>query len=505
MIKFDAPSGPAHTYAIDCGAMWTGGLIGPFSDDSYTHEVAFRSPWDSLDEKPGIFGENHVNHSETHGNLRWNPWLTLVKSGATTVNVVERNPDGSQRGSVVSKQIGYFNHAQPQWWRNGDSLSRWTSDASLLLQMQGVRIDAPGGLYPTGRLKVDSFSLVVASLGSHTHPSIPYMAQVLISNYHGESFELKGFKDNHESWQGVGSAMYEIAMEKQAIWSESLYSAKKWYLVNPIKPTGYESPGMVYRALSPLRDLKLDLPESKDFGDLAQEAVETLDANNVNMFEFVQGIKNPKQMLLKLKNLSKLNTHAGNYLAVQYGILPTISDLETLKEAVLKSDSKYQDSNGFQVLTSGQTVSKMTEIGMVTVVNRCKIAIDDTAPVLKGMAERLRNIGAFPDLSSLWDLVAYSFVIDWFVDIGSILEDIDSNVRMASLPIVYSTTSSKTTIDFVIPKSLTDVGIDGNLSKTDYHRSVSPRAPRPTLNFEVSNELPNHWLEAGALIITAKK
>jgi hypothetical protein len=134
-----------------------------------------------------------------------------------------------------------------------------------------------------------------------------------------------------------------------------------------------------------------------------------------------------------------------------------------------------------------------------------KIAINPANQALSQFSERLRNIGFFPSVDNIYELIPYSFVLDWFIDVGGFLEAVDSRVRVATLPVVYATTSSKVVIRPIIPKSLMDKGLVGTVQIILYDRAVSHEAPRPTLNFEVSNELPNHWLEAGALIITARK
>lgn len=46
----------------------------------------------------------------------------------------------------------------------------------------------------------------------------------------------------------------------------------------------------------------------------------------------------------------------------------------------------------------------------------------------------LKKIGLFPDAYNLWDLVPFSFVIDWFVPIGDAFESLQSNDWIKSMP-----------------------------------------------------------------------
>lgn len=280
-----------------------------------------------------------------------------------------------------------------------------------------------------------------------------------------------------------------------------------WFPRTPSKnsfASGFVDLAGIYTSLQAVYDLRAELPEPKDFGDLTTDAISTLDANSINMFEFIGGFKNPKELLPKLRNLQKLKTHAGNYLGVQYGVLPTVSDLKTLYEAITAATLPYFDSNNYQVLTAGRSDDRTSSTGRVEVIDRIKIAINPSDPRLFTLSEKMRNLGGFPSIDNLWELVPYSFVIDWFVNVGDMLEEIDTRYRVAKLPIVYATRSTKVIFEPNLPETLTERGALGDVKLVYYDRTVSEQPPLPTLNFEVSNSLPSHWLEAGALIVARK-
>jgi hypothetical protein len=251
----------------------------------------------------------------------------------------------------------------------------------------------------------------------------------------------------------------------------------------------------------------LPLPEMESIhpGDLATKAVEQLDANNVNMIAFLKDIRKPWELIPKLKELSKLKTHASNYLGYEYGIMPTVSDLHAIRDAVVKNHSPRRDKNDFRSLSAGTSSSVKTSLGTYTRTMRIKLAVNDSDPAFASVSQRLHNIGMFPSLVNLWDLVPYSFVIDWFLNVGEMLEEVDKRGRVASLDIPYSTSSDKLVIQFDVPQHLKDAGYSGFINLTTYRRNTSRGAPSTPLNFEGSNELPNHWLEAGALIVTRTK
>jgi hypothetical protein len=320
-----------------------------------------------------------------------------------------------------------------------------------------------------------------------------------------DSFASTGTPNEQSSRSVLGKAL-NFVMKPEFKPRESVHSGGFPYFVRASLPARkHGSHLLAYSRVNALADARYEIPQAKSPGELASEAVATLDSNSINMFEFLQGLKRPQDLVPKLKNLSKLKTHAGNYLGVQYGILPTVSDLETLKEAIMGSARPYYDVNNYRVLTAGHSAASQHDSYHVSVTNRIKLAINDMDPALFTLSERLRDIGGFPSINNLWELVPYSFVIDWFINVGDMLEAIDTRFRMSTLPIIYATSSSKIIIEPDADEALLNVGAYGTVKIVLYDRNVSESAPTPPLTFEASNELPNHWLEAGALIVTARK
>lgn len=58
---------------------------------------------------------------------------------------------------------------------------------------------------------------------------------------------------------------------------------------------------------------------------------------------------------------------------------------------------------------------------------------------LTSMFDQLSAVGLAPDLYNLWDLVPYSFIVDWFTDIGDCLESITQYGRALKYDINYIT------------------------------------------------------------------
>jgi hypothetical protein len=242
---------------------------------------------------------------------------------------------------------------------------------------------------------------------------------------------------------------------------------------------------------------------TEHFGVLAQEASQKVNRNQVNMIAFLRDLKNPRALIPKLKNLEKLKTLSGNYLGMQYGILPTISDLKEIAAAFQKH-KPYIDKNGFKLYTASHQRNSSDSIYEFDLVQRIKIAIEDEDNGFVDLMNRVESSGFAPTLENIWDLIPYSFVLDWFVNVGDFLERVDSKMRLARLNIRFATMSQKFTKTWRIRPSA-NIPYDGTINLVQYSRWTTDRCPVPPLFFQNTPTVSNHWLEASALLIQRAK
>jgi hypothetical protein len=245
--------------------------------------------------------------------------------------------------------------------------------------------------------------------------------------------------------------------------------------------------------------------EDKHYGLLAQEASQTVNANNVNMIAFLRDLRKPQELIPKLRNLRKLKLKgvSGEYLGVQYGILPTISDIQAIIRAC-KAAKAYLDKNGFKTYTAGWH-KEIKQNGLTSeLTQRIKLAIEDEDDAFQELIQRLESMGTLPTFVNIWDLVPYSFVVDWFIDVGGLLERVDTHLRLLRLNIRYVTMSRKTKVSGKMP---VDVGTTfvGSIDWVHYHRWTSDQCPVPPLSLETTFQDFNTWLEAGALLAQRTK
>ena len=79
------------------------------------------------------------------------------------------------------------------------------------------------------------------------------------------------------------------------------------------------------------------------------------------------------------------------------------------------------------------------------IVYSCSAKVGHEYLFPKGLTNRMRNLGINLSAANVWDMIPYSFVVDWFVDISSVLTAFDQWISSQGIPISdiwYSAVSS---------------------------------------------------------------
>lgn len=129
---------------------------------------------------------------------------------------------------------------------------------------------------------------------------------------------------------------------------------------------------------------------------------------------------------------------SGRWLELQYGWLPTLSDIFEAAKAYEKLTSKER-STTFRASAS-QDVD--VECAGSPSFSTCIMKVKQKVSIRAELTEQLsaaRTLGLQDPLSLVWEILPYSFVVDWFIPIGTYLETL--NV-LPSLTGRFATTKS---------------------------------------------------------------
>jgi hypothetical protein len=208
-------------------------------------------------------------------------------------------------------------------------------------------------------------------------------------------------------------------------------------------------------ARAPVIQGLLDLVESPDL------------AKSYHSFSNWAGVKKSKWTSMR-KYCSKLTRHAADkYLAAIFGIAPLISDIQAVRRYIkhLKSDfEKYKsgttrrvavkyygdatftaDDGSLGLATQGGSNRLYKKSGEASqVVTRYVMLFTEKKPNYKSdifsyLDFLLTRFGSEGPASFAWERIPFSFVVDWFLDVGGVVERLDNLIK--SDPIVIKSVS----------------------------------------------------------------
>jgi hypothetical protein len=169
--------------------------------------------------------------------------------------------------------------------------------------------------------------------------------------------------------------------------------------------------------------------------------------------------------------LLRLADFASNLvLLVKFGLEPSYNDLMSFVEnwdEIMKRRTQV-DSTVHGKVTHTFALSDMT----VTMVTRTTMRLHMSNDSWLNMLMPLRQVGIEPTFENLWDLVPFSFVADWFFNIGDRLAYVDAGIHLLSMDVKYYVHSYTLYVD------INDIpGFTGTGQLVLYRREVSQYFP----------------------------
>jgi hypothetical protein len=181
-----------------------------------------------------------------------------------------------------------------------------------------------------------------------------------------------------------------------------------------------------------------ELYESRRAVSARTAAVRDVQALESNWIENLAGVKGTsdaiKPLLMGYKAVEKGNLKlarkalAGAYLVYKYVIAPGIADVKD----VGAHGSRILDLATFHRFSDERRRGMFTEGDILCAGTRATLSYFTTYHLrLKNncfsqLWSALEKLGLDPSAGQLWDLIPYSFVVDWFVPVGDSLRTIDA-------------------------------------------------------------------------------
>lgn len=171
-----------------------------------------------------------------------------------------------------------------------------------------------------------------------------------------------------------------------------------------------------------------------------------------------------------------LKAISGAYLWYSYAVAPGISDFQ---EVVDKTDGLVQQMTSVSAFSNERqrgAYSPPSSNWIWTTAYYCTIHSKLNINCFAAMWNALSRIGFQPTPGQAWDFVPFSFVVDWFLNVGPILRQIEAYLNMKyvrDVVAVIETYSVKWSVPLSQMKELTTWEVLGAYTEILYERHVS--------------------------------
>jgi hypothetical protein len=142
-----------------------------------------------------------------------------------------------------------------------------------------------------------------------------------------------------------------------------------------------------------------------------------------------------------------LNILCDAELLYSFGIAPTLADAKDVARKGPVLVEKYKASNFYKPCTIyGDKIFDVPEdlsgaFPNLKVLCRSKIRLAENSDSFLPYIMPFKSLGLLPTISNLWDLIPFSFVIDWFTNAGDAAKALENNLLLLAFDTVYCTNS----------------------------------------------------------------
>lgn len=263
--------------------------------------------------------------------------------------------------------------------------------------------------------------------------------------------------------------------------------------------------------------LKQKLYWEYDHGDLSRDASQSIRICDINGIAYLKDFVEVASLAKSLLAVTGLNAVSqvpkvvsSLYLAVHYGVRLTLRDTEELAEGIDNIDFEHS----YQSLGAQKTIQLELPGRSDTLVN-CTQRLSGKIrnfteeqlyflDKLKKARRALFELDLAPTVSNIWDLIPFSFLVDWFIPIGDQAEVLESRSYLQTL-LVHQLFYSDT---YEWSQRIDEVSLNGNyyvgrLQYRYYERFCTDEFVNPSLSHASTPKAnPVHWIEGAALFLS---
>lgn len=239
--------------------------------------------------------------------------------------------------------------------------------------------------------------------------------------------------------------------------------------------------------------------------------VEQINATTVNGITFLKDLMELKALIEPFvevwRNKFSPKAWASLLLSLRYGARLTWADMYSLYEAFRKIRRTAGLIRGYALLRNSVKVTRGRDTQTITSdaytgKQLCctKLCAQWLVPVdpkdrWETVVTMVDDMGMRLNASNLWDLLPWSFVINWFVNIGKLLSDLDFQADLNRLRIINRVYSTHNTCHTPTTRYL-GLGFFGTVNLDTYARRISSDSPEYPWSLGAPSFQKHLWEEA---------
>lgn len=303
-------------------------------------------------------------------------------------------------------------------------------------------------------------------------------------------------------------------LDKMAAWIDLSQTA--WSLINPNmvytvpnnSNTFPYTAADIYQRTYKLRE-KLRSDDSSSFGHLSVDTAQGLKVIDFKLglflFDWTKIFTDWKSLVSVVKSPT-LKTLSSSFLSYKYGISMTYQDTKEF----LGSFRKTVETVANGITRARGRLNRVRSVSFSGVTKECvdQYNMSIYCSVYPASFARFFNsllvADFFPTTELVWDIIPFSFVVDWFLRVGDELEALDTRTLLSTYDIYSCVYSRRSVITYDVGElfpALKEV-YQGELTVVDFHRYVSKSCPpyQPLSGIMPTRPF-THWVEGAALIV----
>lgn len=246
---------------------------------------------------------------------------------------------------------------------------------------------------------------------------------------------------------------------------------------------------------------------SIDTLELHDRALDSIKFTSVDSIAYLADAKrsfDTVRQIIKTYNHPNPKSFAAAWLSLRYGDRLQIADSLSLAKAAMKavSRSKLRDLyyNKSKARMSRDLVHPITKSYVYhSVLNSCIYYRYADLGALCSSIRHLMDWGVYPTLENDWDLIPFSFVVDWVVQFGDLMSQLDRRIYKEYLDILGVCDSVKNTCTLDVSEF--SLHYSGSVVWKSYHRSLSKGLQLSPLRLSAGHLSTVNIVDATSLII----